>query len=356
MHPRGGTWAWLHNVRWLYVFILAFAWSQVLTPLVIKAGWYFKILDHPGDRKIHANPIPRIGGLAIFLAVLLTNVRNFQFSSQLVGLLAGSSIIYIIGLIDDISPLSALTRLTIQIVACIVVIQSGVSVSFIPATVPFEKVIEGFITAFWLIGIANAINFLDGVDGLASGMAALCAFLFFLIALPTHQHSLIFITIAVAGAVLGYLPFNWKPAHIFLGDSGATFLGFLLAGLAVMGSWGFNNPVVAFSTPLLILSIPIFDMIYTTISRIRNGHVKTIVQWLEYASRDHFHHRLMNLGLSEVQTVIFIIMLNFMLGLGALTIRDTGTTGSLLLLTQTILIFVVIVVLMLIGKKERTPL
>lgn len=351
LQPKGGTWSWLWHIRWLYVFILSFVFAQLLTPCAIWLGYRFGILDNPGPRKIHSVPIPRIGGLAVFLAFVLSTARNYQFSRELAGLLAGSSIIYITGLLDDIFSLRASTRLFAQIAASLVVIASGVVLTVVPSSVPGHYVLSAIITVLWFIGITNAINFMDGVDGLATGMTAVCAFLFFLIAWPSRQSYLAYCTIAITGAALGYLPYNWKPARVFLGDAGATFLGFFIAGVAVMGSWANDNPMVALSTPLLILGIPIFDMIYTTVSRIRNGSVRTFRQWLEFAGRDHFHHRLMHLKLSEKQTVLFILLINFCLGLGALVLRDTGTRGSALLLLQSILIFIIIVVLMLLGRQ-----
>jgi UDP-GlcNAc:undecaprenyl-phosphate GlcNAc-1-phosphate transferase len=354
LQPRGGTWAWLYDIRWLYVLFLSCAWSLLLTPLVIRLAWRLKILDYPDARKTHASPVPRIGGMAVFLAVLLSTARNYQFSPQLMGLIAGSSIIYLIGFVDDIRSLPATTRLIGQLAACLIVIRSGVILTIIPHSWPGWYIISAAITVIWLLGLSNAINFLDGVDGLATGMVMICAFLFFLIAWPTRQSYLAYVTIAVAGACLGFLPYNWKPARVFLGDAGSTFLGFLIAGLAVMGSWAHDNPTVAFATPLLILGIPIFDMIYTTVSRVRNGSVTTFKQWLEYAGRDHFHHRLMNLGFSEQQTVLFIWTLNLCLGLGATVIRDSGTRGSIAILLQSVIIFFIIVVLMLAGR-EKSP-
>ncbi|HBU69262.1 MAG TPA: undecaprenyl-phosphate alpha-N-acetylglucosaminyl 1-phosphate transferase [Elusimicrobia bacterium] len=353
LQPSGGTWTWLHDVRWFYVLILSFILAYVITPIAIKAAWRLKLLDMPNERKIHSVPIPRVGGIAIVLAVIVATARNFQFSSELTGLVIGSSIIYLIGLIDDIKPLSASLRLAAQVIACVIVIKSGVVLNTLPLGFPGGHIIEIILTAFWLIGIANAINFLDGVDGLATGMVAISALLFFMIAWPTRQSYLAYLTIALAGASLGFLPYNYKPARIFLGDAGATFMGFLLAGLAVMGSWAYNNPMVAISTPLLILGIPIFDMIYTTISRVKNGSVRNVKEWLEYAGKDHFHHRLMKLGFSEKKTVIFIWGLNLCLGLGSLVIRDSGVKGSILLLVQSVIIFLMIVVLMLSGREIK---
>ena len=352
--PKGGTWAFLLNIRWLYVLMLSFVFAQLLTPISIGIAWKFGILDYPNEaRKIHKAPIPRIGGLAVFLSIMFTCMRNLKFDPALTGLLVGSSLIYILGFIDDINPLSAVSRILVQIVACVILITNGIFITAIPNTIPFHLPINYILTVLWLIGMANALNFLDGVDGLCAGLAALCAGLFFLIALPTHQKFLVYLTIAIAGSCLGFITYNWKPASVYLGDAGATFLGFLLAGTAIMGTWAEGNPVVALSTPLLILGIPIFDMIYTTISRIHNGQVKSFIQWLEYAGRDHFHHRLMHLGLKDVQTVIFILFINLCIGLGALVLREAGTKGSLLLLLQSTVIFLIITILMLLGK-ERT--
>ncbi|OGS19538.1 MAG: hypothetical protein A2219_02320 [Elusimicrobia bacterium RIFOXYA2_FULL_50_26] len=350
LQPSGGSWMWLHNVRWLFVLLVSFIIAQLITPLAIQAAWYFKILDYPNERKIHLSPIPRMGGIAVVIAILLSTLRNFQFSSELTGLVIGSSIIYLIGFVDDMHPLPATPRLIGQIFACIIVVKSGVVATFIPPGLPLSETIEAAITVFWLLGIANAVNFLDGVDGLATGLVSICAMLFFFIAWPAQSH-LSFLTIAVLGACLGFLPYNLRPAKTFMGDAGATFLGFLVAGLAVMGSWAYENPIVAFSTPLLILGIPIFDMIYTTVSRVRNGSVRSFKQWLEFTGKDHFHHRLMKLGFSQTGTVIFIWSLNLCLGLGALVIRDTGTKGSVLLLLQAVIIFLIIVVLMLTGRE-----
>lgn len=351
LQPYGGTWAWLADLRWLYVLLVAFIFAYLLTPLAIQVAWRMNIVDRPdAARKLQKNPIPRIGGLAIFLAILFATIRNFAFSPQLTALMAASSIIFVLGFIDDIYCLPALVRLAVQMVASFIVINSGIMITIIPAHWPLHYFLSALITFIWLIGMSNAVNFMDGVDGLCASMIALSAALFFLISWRTSQSHVSFLLIAVTGACLGFLPYNWKRATVYLGDAGSTFLGFLLAGLSVMGAWADNNPMVALATPILILGIPIFDMIYTTLSRIRNGSIHTFKEWLEFAGRDHFHHRLMNLRLTEVQTVLFILAVNLCLGLGALVIRDTGTKGSILLLLQTIIIFFIIVVLMLLGR------
>jgi UDP-GlcNAc:undecaprenyl-phosphate GlcNAc-1-phosphate transferase len=217
--------------------------------------------------------------------------------------------------------------------------------------VPGKYLIQVVVTVIWLLGLANAVNFLDGIDGLVCSMSAVCAMIFFLIGWHTRQSYLAYLTIAIAGACVGFIPYNWRPASVYLGDAGATFLGFMLGGIAVMGTWAHNDPIIALSTPLLILGIPIFDMIYTTVSRINNGSVRTFKQWLEFAGRDHFHHRLMNLGLSVPQSVFFILLLNVCLGLGAMVMRGTDTMHCILLGVQGVLVFVIIVVLMIRGAE-----
>jgi len=177
--------------------------------------------------------------------------------------------------------------------------------------------------------------------------------LFFAIAWETRQSALAFMTVSLMGACLGYLPLNWNPARIYLGDSGSTLIGFLLAGIAVMGSWAVDNPIVALSTPLLILSIPIFDMFYTTLSRVKNKRVRTVKEWLEYTGKDHFHHRLLNLGLSTPQATLFILMVNICLGLSALEARRTESQFDAgLLMIQAAIIFGIITVLMLLGRDH----
>jgi len=351
LQPKGGTWAWLANVRWLYVFIVAFLFSQLLVPVSIKLAWRFGILDRPDEeRKLQDHPVARIGGFAIFIAVILAVGRNLYFSPQLQALMIAGSLIYLLGFIDDIYRLSATLRLIVQLIACFIVVHSGIMITAVP-DVPGKYLIQVVVTVIWLLGLANAVNFLDGIDGLVCSMSAVCAMIFFLIGWHTRQSYLAYLTIAIAGACVGFIPYNWRPASVYLGDAGATFLGFMLGGIAVMGTWAHNDPIIALSTPLLILGIPIFDMIYTTVSRINNGSVRTFKQWLEFAGRDHFHHRLMNLGLSVPQSVFFILLLNVCLGLGAMVMRGTDTMHCILLGVQGVLVFVIIVVLMIRGAE-----
>lgn len=348
--PKGGTWFYLHNIRWLYVFILAFLISNFLTPLVKRIAIKYNILDYPDERKIHKNPVPRIGGLAIFLTIIIVFIRNLHFSPELTGLMLGGSIIFLLGFLDDIRGLSAGIRLFGQLIAVFILILHGVRITFIPH-IPLENVIEISLTIFWVLGMTNAINMLDGMDGLATGITLISSICFFIIVWQTKQDILSYSTIALVGSSLGFLQYNIKPAKIFLGDSGSTFLGFMLASIAILGTYEHKNPAIAAIIPLLILGLPIFDTTYVTISRIKNGVVKNIREWLEYVGKDHFHHRLVKLGLKEEHAVGIIYAVNLCLGLGAIVLREAGTISAILLFLQSLIIFLIIIVLMLAGRE-----
>lgn len=353
LFPMGGfsAWTWEVGLRWLYLFLIAMLASASLAPFSVFLAGKIGAIDYPEERKIHSVPMPRLGGIAVYGAVFLAILRNYQFSPETVGIIVGGTIIFVLGVVDDVKNLSAKTRLFWQFVAAIIVVSFGLHLSF-SMKIPCGNIISYVFSVLWLIGITNAFNFMDGIDGLALSMGAICSLLFLGIAWNSNQHMVAFISASLAGGCIGFLKFNWHPSRSFLGDGGSTFIGFVLGCLALAGSWATNNPVVALSTPVLVLGIPIFDIIYTTISRIKNGKIKNIKEWLEYASTDHFHHRLMNLGLGVKSTVGFILILNVCLGLGAWTMRHTNSTiGTFFLIFQSVLIFIIVVILMLLGRE-----
>ncbi len=351
--PSGGfsAWTWTEGLRWSYIFLIAMSAVFLLAPASAWLAGRIGAIDIPSARKVHVSPVPRIGGAAVFLGFMAALIRNQQFSRGIYGIMLGGTIIFVLGFFDDWKGLSARTRLFWQTAAALSVTFFGLHLS-LPTKLPFGLAISTVLSVIWLVGIVNAFNFMDGIDGLASTMGAVCALLFLGIGWKSNQYPLSFISAALAGACFGFLRMNWRPARIFLGDSGSTFIGFILGCLALYGSWATDNPAVSISTPLLILGIPIFDIIYTTISRVRNGSVRSVKEWLEYAGKDHFHHRLMKLGMSVEETVGFIVVLNICLGLGAWNIRHTASTaGTWLLLAQSVLIFLIVVALMILGRE-----
>jgi UDP-GlcNAc:undecaprenyl-phosphate GlcNAc-1-phosphate transferase len=225
-----------------------------------------------------------------------------------------STIIIFVGIIDDIKHLPAILKLVAQLVACFVLIGFGIEIS-----ISKSVILNRLLTVFGVLGITNAVNFLDNMDGLAAGISAICAATIFIIAYNTQQIWLGYLALALCFACLGFLPFNFKPAKIFMGDSGSTFLGFTLAALAIMGSWSFKYSVMtALAVPVLILGVFIFDTTLITVLRVKDGKVHNFMEWIGHVDTDHFSHRLVALGLSQRQAVTFIYFCA--MGLGPLAV------------------------------------
>ncbi len=343
----------LSNVplRWLFLLIFSFLLAFLSTKVIGRIAAKLKILDHPDDRKIHKKPIPLLGGLAIYTSFVITIFFNFNFSRELKGVVIGGTIILIIGLIDDIKHIPATWKLISQVLASSFLILHGVKLSFLPSTW-WGNAGEVLLTVIWVVGITNAVNFFDGMDGLATGLTAICSLSFFIVAEITGQQYLAFLTIALAGSCLGFLKFNFKPASIFLGDAGSTFLGFTLAGIAIMGGWAEKNPKVALGLPIIILSVFIFDMIYITIARVWDGRVRSFKEWIEYTGKDHLHHRLVTLGFSETQTVLLIYLIAACLGISGISLRASKNLMVSLEFIQAFFIFAIVVILMITGSKS----
>ena len=191
---------------------------------------------------------------------------------------------------------------------------------------------EWLLTAFWIIGITNAFNFLDGMDGLATGTGCIAAIFFGLVALQNNHDFMVYLALPLVGSCLSFLPYNFrfrKPAAIFMGDAGSTFLGFMLASLAVLGDWA-GNHAVRLIVPVLILGVPIFDMSFTTFMRIKNGQVRTFREWVEFTGRDHIHHRLEDLRIGRIGAVLVIYCVTIWLGLSALALKNTTGLNAIL--------------------------
>ncbi len=353
--PGIRSWFISNDIRWLYIFIFSFLLSYICIPVVMVVAIRLKIVDKPDARKVHKAPTPLLGGVAVFVSFAFTIVYNNVFSFELKGVAIGATIIFLVELIDDIKPLPALVKLCFQTVAVSILIQYGVVADFLPNHWWCE-ILEIIITIIWMIGITNSLNFFDGMDGLAAGITIISSTFLGILAIQTHQTFLMFLSVALTGSTLGFLPYNFrykKTALIFLGDAGSTFMGFLLAAMVVMGDWGSQTPVKAYAMPILIMGILIFDMTYTTISRILSKKVTNFREWLDYTGKDHLHHRLLDIGLSKKQTVLFIYFLVSSLGLGALVLNDGSLVDALLLLCQATTIYLIIVILMVKRKNHR---
>ena len=341
------------GLRWAYLLLLAFCAAYVGTPILILVAHRFNVLDVPGDRKEHHAATALMGGVAIYGAFALTVLRNFDFSLEMKGVALAGTLIVATGLLDDIRDLPASMKLLIQVIAVGILIKYGVVISFLPDGF-WGTASEWVLTAVWVIGITNAINFMDGFDGLATGSCAIMIVFFGLVALQNGQTFMVYLSIPLLGACLGFLPYNFrirKPAHVFLGDAGSTFLGFMVAAIAVMGDWA-GDHMVRLIVPILILGVPIFDMSFTTIMRVRSGQVRTLRQWIEFTGTDHIHHRLEDLHIGRVGSVIVIYFVTIWLGLSAMALKNATGFIALAQVAQSIIVFVLLSFFMLFVRRK----
>ena len=269
--------------------------TLIFVPLSIKIAERFQLVDHPysAPHKTHKNVVPKAGGIAIFAAVFLTALINGKLIlPEILTILLASAVIFIFGIWDDAKGLPAGWKLTGQFLAVSILIWQGIQIRMFAS-----PVLNIIITCVWIVGVTNAFNLVDSMDSLAVGLAAIASVFFLLVTIDSKELNLAFLSALVLGSCIGMFYFNAIPARTFLGDSGAQFLGFMLATLAMAYTPpGFPQPSSWF-VPILLLSVPIFDTTYVVISRIRRG--------LPFykAGQDHVYHRLARMGMSSVQSV-----------------------------------------------------
>jgi len=269
-------------------------------------------------------------------------------------------ILFVVGALDDYKEISAGIKLFSQIICAMLVIACGIVLRVIPSDLGLLAFTgNALLTIFWIIGITNAMNFFDGMDGLAAGLGALIAFFLGVVAFQTAQPFIGWIAVAMMGSCIGFLPYNFKlkgNATIFLGDAGSTVIGFTLACVAVYGDWAEGNTVVALISPLLIFWILIFDMVHITLDRVLTGKVLNFRQWIEYVGKDHLHHRLANVLGGQKKSVLFIYLLSLCLGLSAIALRNARVVDAILLILQASIMVVLITFLERRGRLQNGTL
>lgn len=314
-------------------FISAVIISFIMTPparqLAIKVG----ALDVPKDpRKIHNKPMPYFGGLAIYISIMACMFVYLPHTRTNLFIMAGATIIVLTGVVDDMYGMPAKVKMLMQLIAAFVALRGGVQIHFI--TNPLSETGMSYllswlsypITLFWIVGITNTINLIDGLDGLASGVASIAATTLLFTA-ATKGHDFIMMQCAIiAGASLGFLPFNFNPAKIFMGDTGSLLLGYMLAVTSVSGMVK-SVAAVALVVPVFALGLPIFDTTFAIIRRYLNN--KPIME----ADKDHLHHKLMKIGLNQRQTVLIMYFISMMLGIVAVIIADADPFIGIILAT-----------------------
>ena len=307
--------------------------SFIATPMVKSLAYKVGAIDVPKDnRRMHKVPIPRLGGLAIFIAFLLTTLIFADIDRQLQGILLGSVMIVVLGVLDDIMALKALPKLIVQIAAAGIAVYHGCVIQFFSNPNVFSDVsyvnlgwLSIPISIIWIVAITNAVNFIDGLDGLAVGVSAISTASLIVIALLVSETNIAMVLIALLGACLGFIPYNMNPAKIFMGDTGATFLGYILATLSITGLFKLYA-IISFAVPFLILGVPIFDICFAFLRRIAKGQNPMV------ADRGHVHHRLIDMGFSQKQSVAIAYMLAAILGLAAVLLTSSGELRALVLI------------------------
>ena len=307
----------------IFAFIVSFAFTFATTPLVRRFAFKIGAIDIPKDnRRMHKKPTPRIGGLAIIFGFTVATLCFAQPSRQLYGTLAGAAII-----------------------AALVVVFAGdikidvfTNPNFLSDN-PYWVLPEWLsvtLTVIWIVFITNAVNFIDGLDGLAAGVSAIMSISLVFISIRVGEYSIAILGIALMGSCFGFLPFNFNPAKIFMGDTGSTFLGFMLATLSIQGVFK-SYAVISFAVPLLILGLPLFDALFAMIRRILRGQSPMT------ADRGHLHHRLVDMGFSQKQTVFILYAISGVLGITAVLLAESGVLRALLLV-------ICVLILLLIGS------
>ena len=327
--------------------------SFASTPLVSKMAYKVGAIDVPkDDRRMHDHPIPRLGGLAIAIAFLLSTFLFEKLDHQMQGILLGSIVILVLGVLDDCMALPALPKFFVQIFAAIIVVMHGCTIRYVTnplSSVPGDCFDLGFlaapITVLWIVTMTNAVNFIDGLDGLAVGVSGISAATMLVIALLVSDEHVAVILAALLGSCLGFIPYNFNPAKIFMGDTGATFLGFILATMSIQGLFKMYA-VISFAVPFLILGVPFFDITFAVIRRLaRRQNPMT-------ADRGHIHHRLIDMGFSQKQTVAITYTLTGILGLAAVLLASSGEVKTLILIA-TVFIVALLGIMVIFGPYHR---
>ena len=292
--------------------LCAFAVSFLMCPLVKSFAYKIGAIDVPKDnRRMHKKPVPRLGGLAIFLGFIVSMLLFVKVDHQLQGILLGASIIVVLGVVDDMSPLRAYFKFCVQIFAALVAVFHGVVIQTLSNPNVFAE--------------SPYCNLIDGLDGLACGVSTISAISMLVIALLVSESDVALVMAALVGACLGFMPYNKNPAKMFMGDTGSTFLGYILATISIQGLFKYYA-IVSFAVPFLILGLPMFDTLFAIIRRLAHGQNPMA------PDRGHIHHRLIDMGLNQKQAVAALYVISSILGLSAVVLTSSGAIKAMLFL------------------------
>lgn len=326
---------------YLVAFVVALIASFLLTPWVKQLAVKWGAMDAPDARKVHTKPIPRMGGLAIYVAFVLAVISSMHLTRDIVGLLLGGSLIVIVGIFDDIYQLPAKVKLFWQIVAASVLVIFDIRIEWF--TNPFGgyvylEYLSIPITILWVVSLTNVVNLIDGLDGLAAGVSIIAAVTVILVALKQGFYPVAVLTAALAGAATGFMKYNFNPATIFMGDTGSMFLGYMMAAISVFGAVK-SAATIALVVPSIALGLPIMDTAFAIVRRYTNG------QPIFKPDKGHLHHRLLAMGLTQKQTVLLMYLISAALGFSAILLADANRTSAMVIIG-------VIIAAVFIGAKK----
>jgi UDP-GlcNAc:undecaprenyl-phosphate/decaprenyl-phosphate GlcNAc-1-phosphate transferase len=322
------------NLQLVLTFLVPFITVLLITPLVIKLAVKIGAVDSPNKRKVHQKIMPRLGGLAIFIGVGAGYFASDLQNAPLTGITIGAFIIIITGVLDDKYQLSAKYKLVGQILAALIVAKTGLLIDLL--NIPFIGEFDlSFALAFpltvlWIIAITNAINLIDGLDGLAAGVSTIVIATIAIMAGLNGNVLILTLSLIVIGSTIGFLFYNFHPAKIFMGDTGALFLGYAIAIISLLGVYK-SVTLFSFVIPLIILGVPVFDTTFAIIRRLVNKKP------ISAPDKGHLHHRLLSLGLSHRMTVITIYLLSILFSVSA-AVFSTSTLWGAILITFGLLI------------------
>ncbi len=327
----------------MLIFGAALTLALGATPLARRLAFHTNMVDQPSGRKFHANPTPLLGGVAIYVAVILAILLFGQrfYVSQVAGIVIGATLISFLGFWDDRHALPAWFKLLGQAAPVVVLILTGVQITAFG--VPALNIIATFV---WVLFITNAVNFLDNMDGLSAGVAAVASAFFVLLAALSNQYLVGILAAALLGACIGFLAYNFNPASIFMGDTGSLFLGFLLAAVGIKLRFPGNVPAVTWMIPVLVLGVPVLDTSLVIISRLRRGFNPFTT-----AGKDHLSHRLVYLNFTRREAVLIIYLLGGAYGMLAIFVTQASIVEALVVAAATLLASA-----MIIWRMEQVPL
>ena len=320
-------------LRVLGALAVAGAVAFISTPVVKNLAVRVGAVDVPkDDRRMHDHPIPRMGGLAIFLGFTLSALVFLPLTDQMRGMLLGAVVIVVLGILDDVYALSAKLKFPVQILAALIAVLMGNRITFLsnPNVFSANSVWDlGWlsipVSVLWIVAITNAVNLIDGLDGLACGISTISSLTMLVIALCVAEPGVAILMAALSGACIGFLPYNLNPAKIFMGDTGSTFLGFIMATASIQGLFKLYN-IISFAVPFLMLGLPIFDTCSAIVRRVSHGQSPMT------ADRSHVHHKLIDMGFSQKQAVAILYVISAMLGLAAVVLTTRGEVQAMIFL------------------------